>query len=93
MHLSFPRILKVSTLAGAVLIAASFSASPARAQMVLVKGYVPMERKISRVNANAKAGTYCTQEVKTCSDGSFVSRNPAANCSYRACPTITASNE
>ncbi|RZA08033.1 MAG: hypothetical protein EOP11_06065 [Proteobacteria bacterium] len=93
MHFSFQRSFKVSGLALAAGLTALAAAAPAKAQMVLVKGYVPMERKASRVNVNAKAGTYCTQEVKSCPDGSSVSRNPAANCAYRACPTITASNE
>jgi hypothetical protein len=93
MHFSFQAGFKISGWALAAGVVAFTVAPAAQAQMVLVKGYVPMERKISRVNANAKAGTYCTQEVKSCPDGSFVSRNPAANCAYRACPTITASNE
>lgn len=28
----------------------------------------------------------CTADVKRCSDGSFVSRDPAQQCAFRACP-------
>jgi len=31
----------------------------------------------------------CTMDVKQCSDGSYVSRNPNANCEFYSCPTIT----
>ncbi len=29
----------------------------------------------------------CTTEVKACSDGSYVSRNPDNNCEFDPCPT------
>ncbi len=34
-----------------------------------------------------KPGEICTQDVKTCLDGSYVSRNPADNCNFYPCQT------
>lgn len=28
----------------------------------------------------------CTMDVKKCSDGSFVSRDPSKGCAFKACP-------
>jgi hypothetical protein len=28
----------------------------------------------------------CTMEAKACPDGSYVGRDPAKNCEFRACP-------
>lgn len=36
--------------------------------------------------AHAGAGV-CTQDAKVCPDGGHVSRNPANNCAFDACPT------
>lgn len=29
---------------------------------------------------------FCTMDVKECSDGSFVSRDPENNCEFKKCP-------
>lgn len=35
---------------------------------------------------------YCTQDVKQCSDGSYVSRDPKNNCEFRECPRTEFNN-
>jgi hypothetical protein len=32
-------------------------------------------------------GTVCATDVKPCSDGSYVSRNPANGCAFDVCPS------
>jgi hypothetical protein len=31
-------------------------------------------------------GVACAADVKTCTDGSYVGRDPAAGCAFKACP-------
>jgi len=37
--------------------------------------------------SSGKSEVVCAQDVKQCSDGSYVSRDPAKNCDFKACPT------
>lgn len=43
-------------------------------------------------NDTDKNDTACTQEAKTCSDGSYVSRNSTLNCEFNACPKEKVTN-
>jgi len=81
-----------SVLALSVAFVGLIGETTARAEMVMVANYVPTERRPSRVNPVRNGGTVCTQEVKACSDGSYVGRNPAKECKFKACPVKTALN-
>lgn len=36
---------------------------------------------------------FCTMDVMTCPDGSFVARDPEKNCDFRPCPPLAACPE
>jgi hypothetical protein len=77
---------------GLALVGGFTAAEGARAEMVMVANYVPMERKLSRVNPIRNGDTVCSQEVKSCPDGSYVGRNPADECKFKPCPGSAALN-
>jgi hypothetical protein len=88
------RILRKASVAFVAcgVLGALSAGESARAEMVMVANYVPMERKPTRINPIRNGDTVCSQEVKSCPDGSYVGRNPADQCRFKPCPTTTALN-
>ena len=58
--------------------------------IVIVVGIV-IAMRADKVDTQDEVGTekeqiFCTQDIRECSDGSFVSRDPSNNCNFMECP-------
>lgn len=88
MRATFPSTL----IRGLALASLLLAGANARAELVLVAGYVPAAAKPARNHLIPGGDRVCTQEVKACPDGSYVGRNPAEECRFKPCPGGSALN-
>lgn len=52
----------------------------------------PTANNAKQLGANHQVvpeATSCIMDVQACPDGSYVSRDPAKNCAFRACPAVS----
>lgn len=56
----------------------------------LPEGWKRVEKCPSSSGSAMPSNTVCTADVKQCPDGSYVRRNPNANCAFYSCPTSSA---